>query len=412
MMIRALQRRFIFTAMISLLVLLVIIIAGIAIIGYINMENSANDTLEMLAYNPAPAQLEAPPEQKEERLPAFGYQLSPNGPDFINYFTVLTDATGQIVLADTHLATSLSDEEIAAYTDQVLAAGKERGKIASYKYLIAAQDNGGAKIVFLDNSIQAQTLLSILVISGVVAIGCMALMFIIVLLISRRAVRPIADNIEKQRRFVTDAGHEIKTPLAIIMANTDALELHLGSSKWSHNIREQSIRLNGLMKNLLTLARLDEDQAALPLAEVNFSQLLQNCLDSFNEMIERRRLSLVPKISPDVIITSNKDSLLQLLSILLDNAVKYANTGGAITIRLAKADKKAICEIQNTCDELPDVPPATLFDRFYRSDAARTQKNGGYGIGLSVAQAITEVLHGKIEALYLEPNSICFRIEI
>ena len=114
----------------------------------------------------------------------------------------------------------------------------------------------------------------------------MALMFIIVLLISRRAVRPIADNIEKQRRFVTDAGHEIKTPLAIIMANTDALELHLGSSKWSHNIREQSIRLNGLMKNLLTLARLDEDQAALPLAEVNFSQLLQKCLDSFNEMIE------------------------------------------------------------------------------------------------------------------------------
>ena len=102
MMIRALQRRFVFTAMISLLVLLVIIIAGIAIIGYINMENSANDTLEMLAYNPGPAQLEAPPEQREERLPAFGYQLSPNGPDFINYFTVLTDAKGQITLADTH----------------------------------------------------------------------------------------------------------------------------------------------------------------------------------------------------------------------------------------------------------------------------------------------------------------------
>ena len=237
-------------------------------------------------------------------------------------------------------------------------------------------------------------------------------MFIIVLIISKRAIRPIAENIAKQRRFVTDAGHEIKTPLAIIMANTDALELHLGESKWSRNIRGQSIRLNGLMKNLLTLARFDEDIASLPMEEIDLSSLFHDCLAAFNEIIERRQLTVIAEIAPAIKCSGNRESLIQLLTILLDNATKYANTGGDITVSLNAKNNKTIWKIQNTCETLPGVQPSTLFDRFYRSDAARTQKNGGYGIGLSIAQAIVAMHQCKIEAFYIDPASICFQVEI
>ena len=410
MMIKALQRRFIFTAMISLLVLLIILIAGITTISYIMMEHSANDTLEMLSS--VPAQPAVPLDQRDERLPAFGYQIAPDGPNALNYFTVLINAEGQITATDIHLPQTVSEEEISVYAEAALAQQNERGKIASYKYLSTTLENGGTQIVFLDNSIQAQTLLNVLIISGVVALGCMALMFIIVLIISKRAIRPIAENIAKQRRFVTDAGHEIKTPLAIIMANTDALELHLGESKWSRNIRGQSIRLNGLMKNLLTLARFDEDIASLPMEETDLSSLFHDCLAAFNEIIERRQLTVIAEIAPAIKCSGNRESLIQLLTILLDNATKYANTGGDITVSLNAKNNKTIWKIQNTCETLPGVQPSTLFDRFYRSDAARTQKNGGYGIGLSIAQAIVAMHQGKIEAFYIDPASICFQVEI
>jgi len=210
-------------------------------------------------------------------------------------------------------------------------------------------------------------------------------MLILVIFLSKKAIKPIAENIERQKQFVTDAGHEIKTPLAIILANTDALELHNGENKWSKNIRAQTIRLSGLMQNLLTLAKIDESNIDATKESFSLNEIIDRTSDMFQEMLIPKNLILQKYYSADVIICANKELITRLVSILLDNAVKYSPCDSIIQIELYKNDKTINLVVANKCDSLPDCPPEKLFDRFYRGDSARTQKGGGYGIGLSAA---------------------------
>jgi signal transduction histidine kinase len=237
-------------------------------------------------------------------------------------------------------------------------------------------------------------------------------MFLILLLVSRRAVEPLAKNIERQQRFVTDAGHELKTPLAIILANTDALELHHGAGKWSANIRAQVQRLDGLMHHLLTLSRMDEGENTFPMAQVDVSRLVEEVLSSFGESAKQKGLQISTEIAPELIINASAESLALLVSVLADNAVKYADEGGTVAVKLAASGKKTVLEITNSCQTLPDAPPERLFERFFRGDAARTQKDGGYGIGLSVAQAVAAMHRGKIEAFYDDEHTVRFKVEL
>ena len=235
-----------------------------------------------------------------------------------------------------------------------------------------------------------------------------ALMLLVVILLSRQAILPIARNIEKQKQFVTDAGHEIKTPLAIILANTEAMELRNGENKWSRNIKAQVSRLDGLMKDLLTLARSDEAHIDLPKEEVNMSLLLSDCTDMFIESAALRGVSFESDIPENITLTSHKEYLIRIISTLLDNAVKYAKPESTVAIHLAQHEKTTELCIRNTCEALPACDPEKLFDRFYREDTARTQKNGGYGIGLSAARAMISLLGGSIGAKYEGTDSIVF----
>lgn len=235
-------------------------------------------------------------------------------------------------------------------------------------------------------------------------------MLLFVILLSKRAILPIAENMEKQKQFVTNAGHEIKTPIAIIQSNTEAMELYNGENKWSKNIKEQTIRLNELMKNLLTLARMDESSANLNLSDFSLSQLLADHTECFREALELRGIALQTGIQPMISFRANKEHITQLISVLMDNAVKYTNEGGYIFVSLERNDKRIKLQFKNTCQQLPPTSPDKLFDRFYRADEARTQKSGGYGIGLSVAQSITETYKGKIYAEYENSNTIVFTI--
>ncbi len=219
-------------------------------------------------------------------------------------------------------------------------------------------------------------------------------------------------RIERQKQFVIDAGHEIKTPLAIIRTNTEAMELYQGESKWSKNIKEQTVRLDGLMKNLLMLARMDEGAGKAEAKEFSLDSLLTGMIRGFMPSMEMKEIVLKTRIQPDVILYADRGQIEQLISILLDNAVKYTNEGGEIRILLSGKEKRVRLEVLNTCEQLPDVPADKLFDRFYRGDAARTQRNGGYGIGLSAARSIAAANRGTIHASYLKPNQICFTVRI
>ncbi|MGN1399765.1 MAG: sensor histidine kinase [Erysipelotrichaceae bacterium] len=410
-MIKTLQRKFIVTAMTAISVLLILLLGTINILNIYYVGNQVDEKLEMISESEGnPDNIPMVPGNMPPRE---SYGMKNDYDTFMssNFFVVRFDRNGEIVYTDVSRISSVIEEEAKELADKVYSQNALSGKIDSFEYMIRDSRMGFEKVaVFLDTSGDVFSYIRILFLSVAIGIACWGIMLLFVILLSKRAIRPIAENIEKQKQFVTNAGHEIKTPLAIIQSNTEAMELYNGENKWSKNIKEQTVRLNELMKNLLTLARMDESSANLNLSDFSLSQLLVDHTECFRETLELRGITLQTSIQPMISFRANKEHITQLISVLMDNAVKYANEGGNVFVSLEKNDKRIKMQFKNTCQQLPSTHPDKLFDRFYRANEARTQKSGGYGIGLSVAQSITETYKGRISAEYENGNIIAFTI--
>ena len=410
-MIKTLQRKFVLTAMSAVTLLLLLLLGAINAANFSMVSRRLDRTLELLGAaggdigNLPPVQRRAP---EGPRLP-FGIPNPPrNDYDIFmssNYFVVRFNPQGEAVFVDVSRTSTVSEEEAAALAEAALESGQASGASGHFRYRIEKSPLGTAA-VFLDTSGEAVSLLQVLGLSVIAGLACWGLMLILVILLSKRAIRPIAENIQRQKQFVTNAGHEIKTPLAIIQSNTEAMELYTGESKWSRRIKEQTVRLNGLVQDLLLLARMDEGAAPGEPANFSLSELLAGSLEEFAQSMESKGLALTTQIQPDVAIHADREQIRQLLSILLDNCVKYAAPQGQVEVRLERADSHVKLQMQNTCEALPQVPPEKLFDRFYRADAARTQKSGGYGIGLSVARSLAQANRATVAASYVQPNAV------
>ncbi|MCI8610742.1 MAG: HAMP domain-containing histidine kinase [Clostridiales bacterium] len=410
---KVLQKKFVFTAMLAVSILLLILLGTINVVNIVMVRTETNKTLAMISEADGNFDHIQPPKS----LPPSDFRIEPKDErdKFLssNFFVVKLNENRQIVFTDvsrTSLVDEMSAEELAL---RVLDEGKSSGKAGKYRYQISnSRMDNETVIVFLDTSEEILSYVRVLFLSGGIGIVCWILMLFMVMFLSKKAIRPIAENIERQKQFVTNAGHEIKTPLAIILANTEAMELYNGENKWSKNIREQTVRLNGLMKNLLLLAKMDEGAAEIMKSEISLSELVSENVRVFAEPFHLRNITLQTEIQPNMIIKANKEQMSQLISILLDNASKYTNDDGTVIISLQKSDKRIKFRIKNSCEKLPDTLPYKLFDRFYRDDKARTQKTGGYGIGLSVARSIVMANKGSITAEYETPNFVSFTVNL
>ncbi|MCI8590183.1 MAG: HAMP domain-containing histidine kinase [Clostridiales bacterium] len=413
-MIKVLQKKFLFTAMLAVSILLLILLGTINVVNIVMVRTETDKTLSMISEADGNFDHIQPPSIS---TPPSDFRIEPKDKrdKFLssNFFTVKLNENGQIFFTDvsrTSLVDEASAKELAL---KVLDEETSSGKVGKYRYQISnSRISNETVIVFLDTSEEILSYVRVLLLSGGIGLVCWILMLFIVMFLSQKAIRPIAENIERQKQFVTNAGHEIKTPLAIILANTEAMELYNGENKWSKNIREQTVRLNGLMKNLLLLAKMDESAAEIMKSEISLSELVNENIRVFAEPLKLRCITLQAEIGPNVITKANKEQMSQLLSILLDNASKYTNDNGTVIVSLQKNDKHIKLVIKNSCEKLPDTPPDKLFDRFYRDDKARTQKTGGYGIGLSVARSIVTANKGSITAEYENPNFVSFTISL
>ena len=267
---------------------------------------------------------------KGEKGPFFRRRMSPDDVMAVRYFMVLYDADGGIESADTGSIYSVTDEEAEEYGLRAARRAKGSGILGNFFYYIVERD-GGRTAAFIDVSSQISSILSVIVISLIIAAIAWILMFIFVSVLSRRAIAPIAENIVRQKQFVTNAGHELKTPLAIIMANTEALELFNGESKWTRNIKAQTRRLNDLMQNLLTLSKMDEADLNLPMQDFDLGALIGEAAAPFEEPAREKGLTLSVE-TPEITVKANRDSMGQLIGILMDNAVKYTPEGGEISL--------------------------------------------------------------------------------
>ncbi len=413
-MIKILQKKFVFTAMIVVSILLLILLGTINVVNIVMVRNETDKTLAMISAADGNFDHIQPPPNS---TPPSDFRIEPKDErdKFLssNFFIVRLNGNGQVIFTDvsrTSLVDEVSAKELAL---KILDEGASAGKIGKYRYQISnSRMENETVIVFLDASEEILSYVRVLFLSGGIGIVCWILMLLIVIFLSKKVIRPIAENIERQKQFVTNAGHEIKTPLAIILANTEAMELYNGENKWSKNIREQTVRLNGLMKNLLLLAKMDEGAAEIIKTEVSLSELVSENVRVFAEPFNLRNITLQTEIQPNVIIKANKEQMSQLISILFDNASKYTNDSGTVIVSLQKSDKRIKLLIKNSCEKLPDTSPHKLLDRFYRDDKARTQKTGGYGIGLSVARSIAEANRGSIAVEYEKPNFVSFTVKL
>lgn len=411
-MTKTLRMKFIVTAMTAVSILLILLIGGINIANFSVNERMTRDFLKVLAENGGSLSDREPPDELKER-PADLFRFQENGrqPAPMEYFWAETDGAGMVVSCDVSHMSSFTVKEAEAYISRIAVLNQPWGRDDGMRYFISELESGkGNLIVVADISNQLRSELRVLLLSLAAGAAGWFFMLILISLLSGRAVRPIVENMEKQKRFVTDAGHEIKTPLAIIMANTDALELHQGETKWSRNIRGQTERLSGLMQNLLTLSRMDEGTAGTLMSECSLSEMTRDAVTQFREPAENRGISVLCDIAENVTVTGDKVRLLQLLTILLDNAVKYAEGGTPeIRVSVSRQERTAVLRISNTCFLGQDEDPGKWFERFYRGDSARTQKSGGYGIGLSAASAIVRLHKGSVKAEY-EDGRVVFTV--
>ena len=426
-MIRTLQRKFTVTAMIAVTVLLVLLLGSINLFNILSDNGDRRELLSALAaledFGPAPAE-DFQNENDGEFFPAGGglpfpvenergglFRRGPDAGDRMSAltFTVRFDEDGRLRSTDLTRIVDLSEEEAVALAEKALSTGKSSGRIGDMRYQVVSPAKDCKTVVFLDESRQTRELLRVAVLSALGGLAAWFAMLLLVRFLSKMAIRPIAENMERQRRFVTDAGHELKTPLAIIQANTEAMELMGGENKYSRNIRAQVRRLSDLMGNLLTLARFDETAAPPDRKELNLSTLTAEAWESFRAPAELKKLRLTAQIAEDLRLPASEQQMKQLLSILLDNAVKYCPEEGELRLSLSREDK-AVLRIANTVAQ-PIEKPERLFDRFYRADESRSRETGGYGIGLSAAQAIVQLHKGSITAA-CEDKTITFTVRL
>ncbi len=423
-MVNKLRKKFVITAMLSLLVILVIMIAVINIVNVVQIISDADDMLTVLTTNNGyfPGMMNRDPDsipeeeknpgqngQPEERVPIqrpgdpFAFEHLKNMhsaemPYQSRYFFVKFDASGQVTESDLRHVAAITEDTAVSYAASVYESGREKGFLHSYRYRLGKNDDDTAIIVFTDLSGQLINIYRLLGQSLLIGAIALVAMFVLVFLFSGQAVAPVVESLEKQKRFITDAGHELKTPLAVISANVDVLELESGKSEWSDSIRNQVKRMNSLVKNLLTLSRMDEERMQVVFSDFDLSAAVKETAVSFGAMAEAKNKKYRMDIEDGIHLTGDKNSITQLTGLLLDNAIKYSSDNGSIHVLLSR-DKNIVLEVSNTSDCIPSGNLDRLFDRFYRADSSRSRETGGYGIGLSVAQAIAQSHGGTIQAL-------------
>ena len=404
-MIKKLRIKFISLSMGSLLLVLSLIIVSINMVNYRGIVRDADELLGYLADNGGMF-----PKMKDHKDDSIPKSMSPELPYESRYFSVLLDETGAVILADTGKIAAVDTDMAISYAGTVWQSGKSSGFIQNYRYTLRLT-NSGTRIVFLDCGRSLDNVRSFLLVScGISLIGLVAV-FLLILIFSGRIIRPFSENYEKQKRFITDAGHEIKTPLTIIAADADVLGMELSGSEWLEDIQKQTKRLAELTNDLIYLSRMEEEQTQLQMVEFPLSDVVEETAQSFQAPAKTGGKSLAIKVQPMLSLRGDEKAIRQLVSILLDNALKYSPDGGAIELKLERQNRSLRLSVQNTTE--PDALPADtaqMFERFYRGDPSRSSQTGGYGIGLSIAKAVAAAHKGKITAASQNGNALTITV--
>ncbi len=322
------------------------------------------------------------------------------------YFVVLMDENEEVTDIRVHGLSELSAEEATAYGKLALERRLSVGKEENYYYRVKRYEDGTSMVVYLDSTYQMAITSRLLYIALILIGFGFIVAFIFVRLFASKAVQPEIRNAQMQKSFITNASHELKTPLAVIKANTEMQEILEGETEWTQSTLRQVDRLTGLVQNLVMIARSQEREENAEAVEINLSVPVSETVDAFSPVAIQAGRTLNRNIPEQVTLRANDSQVRQLLSLLLDNAIKYCDDGGIITVTLAQKGKNAVLTVSNSYEEGKNVDYKRFFERFYREDQSHNTETGGYGVGLSIAQNLTEQYHGKLDVSW--KNGVIF----
>lgn len=427
-MIGRLRKRFIRIAMLSVALVMLLLSVAVNVSNYLSVNADIDSLLSMLS------------EQGER----FGEQFQPDGgrraerpegemrpgnePDWFDerggkrfnsetpfstrYFVLCFDEEGKLLSSDlTHIA-AVTENEVSEYLTAAVSHGAGSAYYGGYKYLVTKTDNESYKAVFLDCYTQQRSARMVMLLTFSADVICLVLVYVLVVLFSKRAIDPVVRSARQQKQFITDASHELKTPLTVMTTSLKVLEMEVGHSKWIDKAQAQTEKMTELVNSLVTLSRMDEEEPPITLADFDLSAAVGETVDSFRDSAEAEGHPINADITEALSYHGDEASLRQLVSILMDNALKYALPGSGIEISLKKEHREIILRQSNLCEELDESELEKLFDRFYRADPSRSSEKKGFGVGLSIARGIAEAHKGSIRADCPEKGKIEFTVAL
>ena len=393
-MIKKIRIKFIVLAMLSLLLVLAVVNGSIFLINYRGIVDEADAVLTLLQENGGLF-----PNQGWDLRGRGGRMraLSPELAYETRFFSVAISADGSIFDVNTEHIAAVDADTAVAYARAAMEKEEPSGVDGMYRYLVYDTPLG-RRAIFLDRTNDLTLFRSFRLASIAISLAGLAVVLLAMIPLSGRIVRPISESYEKQRRFITDAGHELKTPITIIDADAEVLEMESGENEWLQDIRLQTKRLASLTGDLIYLSRMDEEQTKLQTIDFPLSDVVSETAQSFQSLAVTQNKTFAMDVESMLTMHGDEKAIRQLVSILLDNALKYSPERGTITLDLHRRGKGTTLTVTNTAANLEREDMERLFDRFYRADSSRNSETGGYGLGLSIARSIVTAHKGKITA--------------
>lgn len=402
-MIKKVRRRFIWVATLSLFLVMIISFASLIGISVFGSSREADQVLSIIVKNNGRLDIQ----QAKQQL---GDQYNREGLFKYRYFTANVDTKKKtLTVIDTDHIIGRSIDSVSSRKRQIsrrLAGGQLKGTIRSegmrFRYLAKKISTNKYYICVIDLSPLMQSTIFLVKYAMFFTFGGIFFFILVMFLLADRAIQPIKDAYDKQRRFITNAGHELKTPLAVISANAEMEELLGNDDEWNESTKEQVVRMTGLINQLVTLTRMSEPEEIV-LSKVNFSEVTKESAESFKSILAKDGKEYVISIDPDLYINAEQRSLLELVNILIDNAQKYCDPEGEVMVVLAKSrlNQNAVLTVANSYKNGAGIDTNRFFERFYREDESHHydgKQKSGFGIGLSMAQDLVSAFGGKINA--------------
>ena len=401
-MFKSLRKKFIITAVGSVAVVITVLAVALNLINFNKLEEKIDTTLLDASKSQAIAKIFS-----EDGDDLVITKNSTNPTDYNGFSIAKVDSDGEIIKAYRDDTLVSNHDALQNKVVQALEKGGTSGFIGSYRYLKVNTEVGNL-ILFLNCQRELDSFESFVKNSILISIFVIVSVLIMIILISKKVIAPIQETYIKQKQFITGASHELKTPLAIISSNADVLEMENGNSKWTNNIHNQVDRLTSLVNSLVVFSRMEEKDA-VERVSFDLTEVLQSRIADFNELANFQKKYIVTNITSNLNYYGEKESIIQLMDILLENSIKYAPENSDILVSLEKNRKYAILKVSNKAD-VKKGDLSKVFDRFYRLDESRNSNIKGYGIGLSMAQLISEKHKETIRAY--APEDGIFKIEM